>query len=78
MMSCIITYFLNDTMSNLLFYCHIISCWKKTDFLWEFFLHFSACLFRYAFETNLRFVCFIPEIYRSSHNVWDCALCDII
>ena len=32
----------------------------------------------YIFETNLHFIYYIPEISRSSHDVWDCALCDII
>ena len=43
-----------------------------------FFLRFLDYFFCYAFETNLRFIYYIPEISRSSHNVWDYALCDII
>ena len=39
-----------------------------------FFVYF----FCYAVETNLRFIYYIPEICRSSYNVWDYALCDII
>ena len=39
------------------------------------FLRFLDYLFCYAFETNLRFICSIPEISRSSHNVLDYALC---
>ena len=47
-------------------------------FLFFLFLHFLDYLFCYAFETDLRFIYYIPEISSSSHNVWDYALCDII
>ena len=35
-------------------------------------------LFCYTFETNSRFIYYIPDISRSSHNVWDYPICDII
>ena len=47
-------------------------------FCFVLLLRFLDYFFYYAFETNLRFIYYIPEISRSSHNVWDYALCDII
>ena len=44
-------------------------------------LQFLDFLFCYVFETNLSFIYYISEKSRSlqnSHNIWDCALCDII
>ena len=43
-----------------------------------FFLHFLLS-FLLCFETN--FIYYIPgkpRSFQKSHNVWDCALCDII
>ena len=47
--------------------------WRK-----GFFLHFLDYNFCYVFETDFRFIYYIPKISGCSHNIWDCALCDII
>ena len=46
-----------------------------------FFFLILDNLFCYVFETNLRFIYHIPEkskYFQNSHNIWDCALSDII
>ena len=35
------TYFLNGSMFNLLFYCHIVLCWQKVTFYEKFSLNLS-------------------------------------